>query len=303
MAVRFTSSGNEYIRTFSPSLGSVTQFTVCCWARIAVDTNNYSCVWSLDAGGTSDYYILETTNDGTTMVVFSDAAGVDPLVTRAFTVGTWYFIGVSVNGTSGTMLTRSLSDSSFTVGTWDAGAGASGSTSISRLRIGNSPFTSGEPLNGNVAAFKAWTGASLTQAEMENEAWTTVPNRTANLLAWYPFSRAEAVDYSGNGNTLSGGSGATTEDGPGIPWGRVAPVIVLPTSVDATAAMPAVSATVTVPQVSAGAGAGAAARCIGSGRQGFGRPYWLVTTAGEPFSSVAPATNSNAISTEPTTAK
>jgi hypothetical protein len=66
-----------------------------------------------------------------------------------------------------------------------------------------------------------------------------------------------------------------------------------------------------------GAGAGTAARiCFGSGRQGFsrlywslvttgrfGRPYWLVTTAGVPFSSVASATNSNAISTEPTIAK
>src|SRR5262245_57757636 len=56
-----------------------------------------------------------------------------------------------------------------------------------------------------------------------------------------------------------------------------------------------------------GAGAGALVRVFIAFAllyRGAGRPVrWLVTIAGELFSSVASATNSNATSTEPTTAK
>src|SRR5262245_11447008 len=56
-----------------------------------------------------------------------------------------------------------------------------------------------------------------------------------------------------------------------------------------------------------GAGAGALVRvfiAFALSYRGAGRPLrWLVTIAGEPFSSVASATNSSATSTEPTTAK
>src|SRR5215510_2766323 len=54
-----------------------------------------------------------------------------------------------------------------------------------------------------------------------------------------------------------------------------------------------------------GAGAGAALEvCATSGRRTSGRPErWLVTMGGEPGSSVSFATNSNAISAKPATAK
>jgi hypothetical protein len=46
------------------------------------------------------------------------------------------------------------------------------------------------------------------------------------------------------------------------------------------------------------------ANCATSGRRTSGRPErWLVTIGGEPGSSVAFATNSNAISAKPATAK
>jgi hypothetical protein len=58
-------------------------------------------------------------------------------------------------------------------------------------------------------------------------------------------------------------------------------------------------------EVILGAGAGAALEvCATSGRRTSGRPErWLVTIGGEPGSSVAFATNSNAISAKPATAK
>jgi hypothetical protein len=236
MAVRFSSDASSYSRTVS--LGATTQWSVSCWVKISTDRNTFSCAWSLDSGAASDAYVLLTGSDGTTIGVYDESA---PRATRALTVGTWYYIGISVNGANGTMVSRSASDTSFTVSTWSTG---SASTSISTLRVGRSPNTS-EFLNGCVAAFKWWHGATLTQAELETEAWRYLPRRTANIKAWFPFLTAETADYSGQGSTLSGGTGATTEDGPPITWRGGLGKLILPAegiTGDLAATLPALTA-------------------------------------------------------------
>ncbi|MEV7011536.1 LamG-like jellyroll fold domain-containing protein [Streptosporangium sp. NPDC051022] len=239
MAVRFSASGQNYTRSLS--LGSQTQWTVSCWVKITTDRNAYSTVWGLDDGSTLDYYILQTDADGTTILLLDDAD--NTFGSRALTVGTWYYVGVSVNGANGTMVSRAAGDTSFTVSTWTT---AAASTSLQNFRLGDAIFTD-EWLNGCLAAVKVWSGATLTQAELEAEAWTYQPRRTAGLQAWYPLTRAETTDYSGNGRTLSGGSGATTEDGPGIAWRQGRRRIHRPLSVPAEATPGLVTGSTSIP--------------------------------------------------------
>jgi hypothetical protein len=212
MAVRFAADGQEYTRTMS--LGAQTAFSVSCWIKLTVDRNNYTTAWCT-AASTTDFGYLQSDTDGTTFGYWDNGPDVSHHGARAMTVGTWYWWGVAVSGSSGIICSRAASDAASTVSTW------TGSSSVTQttLWLGESVFGT-EVLNGCMTAFK-WWGAQLTQDEMEKEAFQIMPARTQNLRCWYPFDRASTVDYSGNGATLTG-SGATTEQGPPIPWCRVA---------------------------------------------------------------------------------
>lgn len=205
MAVRFDADAEDYSRVVS--LGAQSQWSVSCWVKLSANRNSYTTVWNFDGGATTDYAYLQTANDGTTMAFHQDGTGA--LATRVMAVGVWYYFGVSVNGASGTMVSKALGDASFVVGTWSNG---SASTVQTNLRIGESVFT-GEWLNGAVSAFK-WWGATLSQAQLQAEAEQFAPVRTSNLRAYYRFSGPSTVDNSGNGQTLSGGVGVTAEADP-----------------------------------------------------------------------------------------
>lgn len=267
MAVRFSASGQDYTRTLTA--GTLTQISLAMWLKVSVDRNTMTAFWSIGNSGAG--YILGTPADGTTVTLIGDNPSI---FSFSATVGTWYYVAFSVNGVNGTYVRRSLGDASFTTGTF-----ATGNTSGpgDTLWLGTNPFA--EWVNGCLAAVKMWLGATLTQAELEAEAWSQLPRRTTNLRCWYPFVRAETVDYSGQAQTLSGGTGAATEDGPGVAWGLAAPIrprresvsadaTVTPSVVAALAAIPAptlsagsavspatVAATAAIPAPSAGAGA------------------------------------------------
>lgn len=217
MAVRFDADGEDYTRSLA--LGSQTTFTVCCWARLAVDRNSWQTLWSLD-NGTGDVDVLQTTQDGTTLQFYAD--GTMPAIV-SMAVGTWYFVAISRAGTSGNAYHRTASTAMTTV----AQNGASSSTSMATFRLGESPFGA-EWLNGSLAAVKVWVGVALTAAEIAAEAERYQPVRVAGLTAYYPLVRPETTDYSGNGRTLSGGTGTTREDGPSIPWSGGRPRLILP---------------------------------------------------------------------------
>ena len=286
MAVRFSAAGQHYTRTLS--LGAQTQWTACCWAKITTDRNAFSTIWALDSSNT-DFYILQTGSDGATLGLYSDISAGTPIegAERALTIGTWYFIGVTVNGTNGTMISRAVGDSAFTSVSWTSASdpAPAPSTTITNLRIGEDIFTP-DWLNGCVAAFKLWTGASLTVDEMAAEAWTYLPHRTLNLRSWHPFIRAETTDYSGLGNTLSGGTGAVTEDGPPISWRRGRRRTRLPLGTDQLATPSPVEAPWSVPTPAVSAGASIAPGPIIAP---WSVPTPDVTTAGAPPTIAAPS--------------
>lgn len=220
MAVRFDDIGQNYTRTVS--LGAQTAWSVSCWMKVSTDRNNFSTMWSI-ASSTTSYGYIQTAMDGLTTGYF-DSTAVTQRGARALTLGTWYWWGIAINGAAGAIYSRSASDATTTVTTWASG----GAPSITQttLLLGESVFTN-EWLNGCIAGFK-WWGAILTQQELENESRQVMPYRTTNLRAWYPLDRVSTVDYSSAGAALSGGTGAVTEDGPGIPWSSYPTTLIVP---------------------------------------------------------------------------
>lgn len=205
MAVRFTAAGQFYNIGLSPTL---TAYSVTGWVKINTNRNTYSTAWDFIDLDEGDYHLTQTSESGTAMSVFSGTS--PPTLLANLTVGTWYFVGVSFNGSSTlTGRVRALGAGSFTTisqtmnapeDPWD------------EFRIGESHFT-GEWLNGALAHVKVWN-AALSGAELEAEYQYAYPVRTANLWAHYRFDTASNVDSSGNGRTLSGGSGASSEASP-----------------------------------------------------------------------------------------
>lgn len=226
MAVRFDADGEDYTRT--TGLPSATTFTWTFWFAIDTDRNTFSTPVSVDAG-TGSYVYLQTDNDGTTLKLW-DSNGVQ-ITIQNLTVGTWYFIAVSRNGTGAntSIYHAAATEAALTAQT---GETVDVSFTATNLRIGASPF-SNEWLNGRIAALKIWSGAALTQAEIENERFQYLPHRTANLHAFYPFLEGGAVagaqqDFSGAGNTLTGGTNSATADGPPVAWRRGRSQIIVP---------------------------------------------------------------------------
>ena len=219
MAVRFDAAGENY--SASGGLPGST-YTFTAWVLLAATslTDNNVVYWFTNG---SDVFtgieVRSTLNDlqGYDSATYS-FNGLGPLAVSA---NTWYRCALVVNGANATF--------------YRAAAGSAlGSASASDFTTPTTPneFFLGddrydEYWNGRLAAVKVWT-AALTQAEVEHELAQYVPARTANLIRFHPFVKAETTDYSGSGNTLSGGSGTSTEDGPPIPWRIISPTVIVP---------------------------------------------------------------------------
>ncbi len=251
MAVRFSADGQDYNRTLA--LGSQTQLSVTCWMKITTDRNAASTAWSID-NTVSDSYICQTSVSGTTMGIYNETGST--LATAIMTPGAWWFFGFSCNGVNWTITRRAATGVNFSANT---GTNGNANTGVQTLILGESAFN-GDWLNGALAHFRLWTGVTLTQAQLEQECWSDIPQTaTANLRAWYPFWQTDTADYSGSGNTLSGGSGATTEEGPAIGTGLRWPIVVAPpqvTAIDGTGAgtFPALTGTASGALAIAGTG-------------------------------------------------
>lgn len=205
MAVRFDAEGDAYSATTGVP-GSTS--TVLCWVYLSVDRNAFSTVFDSSAS-TSNYLQVSTGSDGVTLGVHTHTGSVNGIT---MTVGAWHRLAVTCDGTTFTLYTGTASGA-LTVDTVAKPSNWAPTT----LRIGASVWPS-EWFNGRVAGFKTWNVA-LNAAEVEAELGRYTPRRTAGLVRWHPLLVPETVDYSGNGNTLTGGS-PTAEEGPPLRWGR-----------------------------------------------------------------------------------
>jgi hypothetical protein len=204
VAVLFSASGQSYTSTASPP-NPTTTFTVMCWVRLT-SARAWGAIFSSDNGTTASEDIFQFGGDGVTPS--STVNGTDleagPLTVA---INAWYRVAISRNSTTFVIYTGpgpgSLSSRSSTQPSWTP----------TEMIIGSD--IDGEWLDGAIANFKHYS-AVLTQTEIETElaSWTAV--RTTSLVRHHRFRVAETVDYSGNGNTLTGGTGATTAADPAI---------------------------------------------------------------------------------------
>lgn len=153
------------------------------WARLRVDRNDYSPLFSLEtpAGHSLEWTELITDSDGTTLKVFDHVVG-------AVTVGTmvrdqWFRVAMVVK--SGSV------DAYFGAEGRAALALASGSivnvVDVQKSGIGATTAAATEWWNGNVSLYRVWN-AELTQAEIERELQSPTPLRTTGLLgSWLPL--------------------------------------------------------------------------------------------------------------------
>jgi len=136
----------------------------------------------------------------------------------AVSAGVWYHIGiirgavaqrtdVYVDGTLQLQLTDDLS--------WTPDI----------LRFMNDSFD--DWVDGRIQHVKFWE-AALTTAELDNERFVAVPQRTANLAGWWPCldQPTGSEDWSGLGRNLTQTGTLTTEDGPPVSWGVDAELII-----------------------------------------------------------------------------
>lgn len=212
MAVRSSGSGQSYSTT---STLPTDPFTITCWAYLTNDRNAVSGIWGV-AGSTN--LALLTTSSGTVLGVTGSSGTVG---SYSMSTTTWYKLAVVYSSINGTFY-HAPAGSALTSDSGSLGTLISPTT----FRIGCSSSTS-EWLDGRIASLKVYNTA-LTAAQIDQELAQYLPFRTANLTHWHPFVTASTVDWSGNARTLSGGSGATTEAGPPIPWGPPRPQIMLP---------------------------------------------------------------------------
>src|ERR1044072_8383427 len=179
MAVRFDAAESYNVTL---SLGSQSNYTFSCWAKITVDRNAFTTIWSFDANMDGSMLGLQTLADGTTMAVYDDGVGNYVANGPNMTVGVWYYFAVVVAGTSGTLYWRTATTQTLSTATWTSAA-----RTITRVLIGDDRYT--EWINGCVASFSFWT-AGLTAAEAGPGSQRHVPDRLPAPRPWLPVPPA-----------------------------------------------------------------------------------------------------------------
>lgn len=230
MAVRFDAAADRLLRT--ANLPSTELYSVCFW-WYPVSITGFSVVFDLDANSGSDQNEDEfgtTTNDGGTTwqtTSYVDKAGAATQVDGGvIAAGNWYHIGISRE--SATSLKIYLNGVLDITNTRDV----TGRTAATRMEFGGAHSANKYAHNGRVACLKVWD-AGLTQAEIQDEIYTILPKRTANLNVWsptFPGATERGLDYSGNVRNWTQSGTLTDEDQPPVSWGArsywVQPLIV-----------------------------------------------------------------------------
>jgi hypothetical protein len=213
------SGSNEYTST-SGIPGAA--WTLTGWVRTGTIGTAGAAIGVHQSGSVAAHIFIRDTGD-LQLIDYGAYAfnGVNPLAASS---DMWY--RVAVVATSATNVTFYRATATGTLGSGSV-TDFSGPTAPTTLYVGDHFYD--QPWIGRIAAVKLWDTA-LTQGEVEFELAQYVPWRVANLLHFHPFVVAETTDYSGGNNSLTGGAGATTADGPPIPWRVASPRIITPTA-------------------------------------------------------------------------
>ncbi len=202
-----------------PSLPASYPITYAGFQRISVDRNDYSTMMGQQTLA-GDYQMVETDADGVTPL-FLDTPG-STAVGPALTVGVWYFIAATSNGTTNRLYVGNAdTGAAFTVATV---AGPGGAARVMELLYYGANETGGgpiEPLNGELCGMRLWF-AELSQAQLQIERTRYNPFLLTDLWGFWPMSTEPSCldDYGGQGIPLiAPGVGTRSTGGqPLQPW-------------------------------------------------------------------------------------
>ncbi len=200
-SVRFTNTSGQLRIPNGPT--SETAYTFTTWIRITTDTNFYA-LWLSLQGASSTYW--ETGFD-----ITGTGAEINDLTTErsigiTFTVGKWYFFGVS-HGTSGAVKVF-IGDEGGTLTKY--------TTTLAALVLPLSDALLGgelsyEHLDGSMSETRFWN-AVLSDAEFWTEYRSETQARTSNSGGYWKLETPSSkfTDSSGNSNTLTNPQGTGT---------------------------------------------------------------------------------------------
>jgi len=187
---------NEGVR-LSTNPSSATLYSMCGWGKIVTDRNAYSTFLSMETTGSTQWNELITDTDGTTLIL-TDTSG--QATVGAMTVGTWYFMGLSVSGTAAKAYFAAQGAASLTTVTRTI----STVSPLSYVTIMSGDLSTAEWLNGEMARVRVWN-AQLTDAEMLAEYKGEWAQKRTSLIGDWPMKTAADVltDYSGLSHNLT----------------------------------------------------------------------------------------------------
>lgn len=208
--LKYTNTSGQLRIPNGPTANNAYTFT--SWVKITTDTNFYA-LWLSLQGSATTYWEAGWDITGTSAIV-NDLSN-ERAVGINFTVGAWYFFGVSM-GASGAV--------KVFIGT-EGGSLTKYTTTLTALTL---PLTekllggelSYEALSGAMSETRFWN-AVLSDAEFFTEFRSEVQARTSNAGGYWKLENpgSKFTDSSGNSNTLTAPTGTGTwayEPGPRI---------------------------------------------------------------------------------------
>lgn len=210
MSVRVNADADKASRT--TNLPASNNITVIMFVRLNTDTNNFAAFFSLDDA--SNFQILCTDGDGTTLKVFDGFA--NEATGPSLTVGDWYAIGYSSNGTTLRIWTKNLTTNAAST------ENTGGARATNPVTGGWSMYVAGDGFSeAPDADFRSpmiWRTA-FTKTQFDAQCASLSPVDSTNIDSWFTWADNSASamqdDQSGNGRNLTRGAGSwTTEADP-----------------------------------------------------------------------------------------
>ncbi|HEX6969055.1 MAG TPA: choice-of-anchor Q domain-containing protein [Micromonosporaceae bacterium] len=213
MAVQFDATSSEFTGTAGVATAPL---TILVWGYISSDLDDFQTFVAFDDGSDTNAILLQTNSDGTTFRPWVSASGsADAFIPTngGMSVSKWYRLAFVLNADGTSKIYIGPEDGPLVSEDMEWSNGVP--TGLTTIRIGNSVLNT-EDLDGRVANVKVYS-AALSAAEVEAEfgSWNAV--RTDDLVQHYKFKTVSTTDDSGNGHTLSGGTGVTQASDPPIP--------------------------------------------------------------------------------------
>lgn len=189
-----------------PSRTSITHFQIF---RLKSDTNNFACLFAID-NGVDQFQQLCMDSDGTTLRVF-DGFGASVTI-GAITVGDWYAVAYSSDGTTLRAWLKNLSTGSAVVAV--SSSAAAGAITGGTMYVGGDGFA--EVPDAAIRSPMTWRVAWTLQSQFEAQMNELEPVDTTSIDSWFHWDDSTAermeTDRSGNGRHLTRGAGTWAVD-------------------------------------------------------------------------------------------